>query len=63
MKKLKIENITVKSFITALTVEEKNKINGGVLGATDPIWMCKSYTQWTDCSDNCSGETCDTDCH
>lgn len=52
-KKLKIENITVKSFVTSLTGEEKNKIYGGLLGATDPLWMCKSFTEWMDCSNYC----------
>lgn len=52
-KKLKIENIAVKSFVTSLTGEEKSKINGGLLAATDPLWMCKSYTNPEGCTNDC----------
>lgn len=50
-KKLKLEDIKIESFITSLSEEERTKIYGGQVGATDPddtcvnllkspVWLC-----------------------
>jgi hypothetical protein len=60
-KKFNLEVIKVKSFITSLNDDEKNKINGGIPGLTDPDDTCMTQVTCDTCISQC-GNCATLDC-